>query len=104
MLVRLRVLAPSLLTAILLAPTAAHAGGGGASMPWDGPLQSLINNLTGPLAKTLAIAAIVIAGLIMAFSELSEGAKRLVQGVLGVSVAIFAAQVLASLGLSGALL
>lgn len=102
--VRLRALPPALVTALLLAPTAAHAGGGGAAMPWDGPLQALVNNLTGPLAKTLAVAAIVIAGLIMAFSELTEGAKRLVQGVLGVSVAIFAVQVLASLGLAGALL
>ena len=49
-------LAGALLAALVLLPTAAFAAaaGGGAAMPWTGPLQSLLNNLSGPTARIIA--------------------------------------------------
>ena len=94
----------TLLVILLFAPAAAHAGGGGGTMPWDGPLQAFINALTGGTAKLFGILAFVVSGALMAFTEMSEGLKRLVQAIFGVSLMIFAANVMSAIGLGGAVL
>lgn len=88
----------------LLSPAIAHAGGGGGTMPWDGPLQAFVNALTGGTAKVFGILAFVVSGALMAFTEMSEGLKRLVQAIFGVSVMIFAANIMSAIGLGGAVL
>lgn len=91
------------MTVAFLAPlSAAHAAGGGAPMPWDAPLASLVNNLTGPTARALVIVAIVAAGLLWAFTRHEEGLKRLGQIAFGGAIAMGAVTMLASLGFAGA--
>jgi type IV secretion system protein TrbC len=92
------------LLAVLLTPVAAHAAGagGGATMPWTGPLQILLDNLSGPTARIVAGLGFVIGGGIWAFSRSEEGAKRFGQIVIGAAIAIGAANIVTSLAFVGA--
>jgi type IV secretory pathway VirB2 component (pilin) len=67
---------------------AAHAAGAG--MPWETPLNSLLNSLTGPIAKIAGVAAVVATGLGMAFSEGGSGMRKLVTVAFGLTIAFAA--------------
>lgn len=54
--------------ALLLMPDLAHAAGASSGgMPWESPLQKLIDSLTGPVAIGVSILAIFAAGVALAF-------------------------------------
>lgn len=90
---------------VTVAAPAAHAStGGGSPMPWDTPLQNLLNNLTGPTARALVIIAIVGCGLFWAFTRNEEGLKKLGQIAFGGAIALGAVAMITSLGFSGAVL
>ena len=57
--------------ALLMGPTIAHAAGAGAGtvMPWTGPLQTLLDNLSGPTARIVAGLGFVIGGWLMRKQE-----------------------------------
>jgi type IV secretory pathway VirB2 component (pilin) len=90
--------------ALLMAPAIAYAAGAGAgaAMPWTGPLQTLLDNLSGPTARIMAGLGFVIGGGIWAFSRSEEGAKRFGQIVIGAAIAIGAANIVTSLAFVGA--
>ena len=74
---------------VALAVTApAHAGG--SSMPWEAPLQSILESIEGPVAKIVAVIIIIVTGLSLAFGDTSGGFRRLVQIVFGLSIAFAA--------------
>ena len=73
---------------LLLAPDPAHAAGSG--MPWEAPLQSILESIEGPVAKIVAVIIIIITGLTLAFGDTSGGFRRLVQIVFGLSIAFAA--------------
>ena len=74
--------------AILLAPALAFA-----QSPWERAANNLALTFTGPLARSLALVAIVIGGLLFMFGE--AGAKRQISGIVfGGGLALFAAQFL----------
>jgi type IV secretion system protein VirB2 len=81
----------------LAAPT-----GGGAVMPWTGPLQSLLENLSGPTARIVGALAFVIGGALWAFTRHEEGAKRFAQAIVGIAIMIGAANIVAALAFVGA--
>ena len=85
---------------VLLASEASASGG--AAMPWDGPLQTLADALTGNTVRLVAVIAIAMGGIIWAFTRNEEGAKRIGQAVLGLGIAIGATTFAATLGISGA--
>jgi type IV secretory pathway VirB2 component (pilin) len=101
---RVVIAAASALTAILLLPGLAYGAGagGGAAMPWTGPLQTLLDNLSGPTARIVAGLGFVIGGGVWAFSRSEEGAKRFGQIVIGAAIAIGAANIVTSLAFVGA--
>lgn len=68
-----------------------------APMPWEGPLQMIMNSISGPVAKILGVIAIVIAGLGIAFGESGSGVRKLFQVVLGLAIAFTAASIVATL-------
>ena len=75
-------------TALLLWPTLAFA-----QSPWERAASNLERTFTGPLARSLALVAIVIGGLLFMFGE--AGAKRGIAGIVfGGGLALFAAQFL----------
>ncbi len=67
------------------------------TMPWEGPLQMIMNSISGPIAKILGVIAIVIAGLGIAFGESGSGVRKLFQVVLGLAIAFTAASIVATL-------
>lgn len=69
------------------------ATGFSESLPWETPLQRILESLTGPVAKILGVIAIVIAGFGIAFGEAGSGVRRLFQVVFGLSV-VFSATTL----------
>ena len=66
------------------------AWAGGSSMPWEAPLQSILESIEGPVAKIIAVMIIIITGLTLAFGDTSGGARRLIQIVFGISIAFAA--------------
>ncbi len=72
---------------LLTAPTA-HAAG--SSMPWEAPLQSILESIEGPVAKIVAVIIIIVTGLSLAFGDTSGGFRRLIQIVFGLSIAFAA--------------
>jgi len=65
-----------------------------AQSPWERAALNLQASFTGPLARSLALVAIVIGGLLFMFGE--SGAKRQISGIVfGGGLALFASQFLA---------
>jgi type IV secretory pathway VirB2 component (pilin) len=71
---------------VLAAP--AHAAG--SNMPWEQPLQQVLESIEGPVAKIIAVIIIIVTGLTLAFGDTSGGFRRLVQIVFGISIAFAA--------------
>ena len=64
-----------------------------AQSPWERAANNLALTFTGPLARSLALVAIVIGGLLFMFGE--GGAKRQLSGIVfGGGLALFAGQFL----------
>ncbi|WP_137388816.1 TrbC/VirB2 family protein [Rhodoligotrophos defluvii] len=74
--------------ATLILTPAAHASG--SSMPWEAPLQSILQSIEGPVAKIVAVIIIIVTGLTLAFGDSSGGFRRLIQIVFGLSIAFAA--------------
>jgi type IV secretion system protein VirB2 len=72
----------------LLATGSAQAAG--SNMPWEQPLQQVLQSVEGPVAKIIAVIIIVTTGLTLAFGDSSGGFRRLVQIVFGLSIAFAA--------------
>ncbi|WP_374575970.1 TrbC/VirB2 family protein [Phenylobacterium sp.] len=78
------------LAAALGALAASPAFAAGSSMPWEAPLQSILQSIEGPVAKIIAVIIIIVTGLTLAFGDTSGGFRRLVQIVFGLSIAFAA--------------
>jgi type IV secretory pathway VirB2 component (pilin) len=66
------------------------AWAGGSSMPWEAPLQSILESIQGPVAKIIAVIIIISTGLALAFGDTSGGFRKLIQIVFGLSIAFAA--------------
>ena len=76
---------------ILLSPLfSPPAYAAGSSMPWEAPLQSILQSIEGPVAKIIAVIIIIVTGLTLAFGDTSGGFRRLIQIVFGLSIAFAA--------------
>ena len=67
---------------------AAYASG--SSMPWETPLNSILESVQGPVAKIVSVIIITVTGLTLAFGDTSGGFRRLIQIVFGLSIAFAA--------------
>ncbi|MEG3145020.1 TrbC/VirB2 family protein [Sphingomonas sp. RT2P30] len=83
----LLVAAGGLFFGIAVAPPAFAAG---SSMPWEAPLQQILQSIEGPVAKIVAVIIIIMTGLTLAFGDTSGGSRRLIQIVFGLSIAFAA--------------
>jgi len=68
--------------------TSAYAAG--TNMPWEQPLQQILDSVQGPVAKIVAVIIIIVTGLTWAFGETAGGFRKMVQIVFGLSVAFAA--------------
>ncbi|HEV8406666.1 MAG TPA: TrbC/VirB2 family protein [Sphingomicrobium sp.] len=77
-----------LFLSMLLIASNAHAAGTG--MPWEQPLEKVLESVEGPVAKIVAVIIIITTGLTLAFGETAGGFRRLIQIVFGLSIAFAA--------------
>ena len=75
-------------SSLLACSSAAYAAG--SSMPWEQPLQQVLQSVEGPVAKIVAVIIIIVTGLTLAFGDTSGGFRRLIQIVFGISIAFAA--------------
>src|SRR3546814_16073563 len=68
----------------------------GSSMPWESPLNSLLESIEGPVAKIIAVMVIIMTGLSLAFGETAGGFRRLILIVFGLSLAFPASSIFLS--------
>jgi type IV secretion system protein TrbC len=76
-----------LITACALITPAFAAG---SNMPWEQPLQQILQSIQGPVSKIIAVIIIIVTGLSLAFGDSSGGFRRLIQIVFGLSIAFAA--------------
>ena len=69
---------------------AAQAQAAGSGMPWEEPLQKVLESVQGPVAKIIAVIIIIVTGLTLAFGETAGGFRRLIQIIFGLSIAFAA--------------
>ncbi|MET4177372.1 type IV secretory pathway VirB2 component (pilin) [Bradyrhizobium sp. LA2.1] len=69
---------------------AAPAWAAGSNMPWEQPLNQILQSVEGPVAKIIAVIIIIVTGLTLAFGDSSGGFRRLIQIVFGLSIAFAA--------------
>jgi type IV secretion system protein VirB2 len=62
----------------------------GSNMPWEQPLQQILESVQGPVSKIIAVIIIITTGLSLAFGDTSGGFRRLIQIVFGLSIAFAA--------------
>ncbi len=79
-----------LLLAAAMLMMAGTAKAAGSSMPWEGPLQSILDSIQGPVARIIAVIIIISTGLALAFGDTSGGFRKLIQIVFGLSIAFAA--------------
>lgn len=77
-------------TITIAAVSASPANAAGSSMPWEAPLQRILESIEGPVAKIVAVIIIIVTGLTLAFGDTSGGFRRLIQIVFGLSIAFAA--------------
>jgi type IV secretory pathway VirB2 component (pilin) len=78
-------------TAIGLAfSVTSKASAAGTGMPWEQPLQQVLDSVQGPVAKIVAVIIIITTGLTLAFGETAGGFRKLIQIIFGLSIAFAA--------------
>ena len=73
-----------------LLATIARALAAGSNMPWEQPLQQILQSIEGPVTKIIAVIIIIVTGLSLAFGDAGGGFRRLIQIVFGLSIAFAA--------------
>src|ERR1700676_2970839 len=86
--------------ALVLAPLTAHASTGGGGLPWEAPLTTLSNSITGPVAYGTSIIGIVGAGgiLIFAGGQINEFLRAVLYIVLVIAFVIAAKNTMTAFG------
>lgn len=69
---------------------AGEAWAGGAGMPWEGPLQQIVESITGPVVQAAAVIAVCVFGAGVAFSEGGSSMRRGLGILFGLSIAFAA--------------
>lgn len=72
------------LIALSLLPDSAYAASAG--MPWELPLDTVLNSVTGPVARALGAIVIVMSGLALTMGESSGGTRKLLWVGMGLSI------------------
>jgi type IV secretion system protein VirB2 len=86
---------------VLLLPSEAVAGTGGVDLPWNTPLQNLLDNMTGSTARILAGLMLVVGGIVWGFTRNEEGAKRFGQAIVAIALMFGAVQIVNALAFAG---
>lgn len=74
----------------IIALASSPAWAAGSNMPWEQPLNQILQSVEGPVAKIMAVIVIIVTGLSLAFGDSSGGFRKLIQIVFGLSIAFAA--------------
>ena len=85
---RIRTVALLAVAGLLMATAPVLAAG--SNMPWEQPLQQILQSIEGPVTKIIAVIIIIVTGLSLAFGDAGGGFRRLIQIVFGLSIAFAA--------------
>ncbi len=81
-----------LLAIAMMSTRTALAGAVGAALPWEAPLLNVAQSLTGPIALSVSLIALMVSGGTLVFGgELSEFARRSCVAVLAIAFLVFGA-------------
>lgn len=69
-----------------------------AALPWEDPLDTVVESLTGPVAQGVSVIACVVMGGMLAFGELGGVAKRGIMILFGIAMALFASNFITAIG------
>lgn len=87
---------PSLALLICYSPLAMASTGG--SLPWESPLTSIKDSLTGPVAGSISLIAIMVCGVMLIFGgDFSGFVRGLLNVVLAISVTVGSSSLLSFL-------
>lgn len=86
LIMRLRIVVTMASSIALTTPAVAA----GSNMPWEQPLQQILQSVQGPVSKIMAVIIIIVTGLTLAFGDTAGGFRRLIQIVFGLSIAFAA--------------
>jgi len=97
----------SIILFLALSPSlalAAGTGGGGGALPWETPLQNVQQSMTGPVAKGVALVAIVgaVGALLFLHAEMNQFTRVIVYLVMGIGTLVGANAFLSGSGAQGA--
>jgi type IV secretion system protein TrbC len=97
----------SIIFLLALSPSlglAAGVGGGAGGLPWETPLQNVQQSMTGPVAKGVALVAIVgaIGTMLFLHAEMNTFTRVIVYVVMGIGTLIGANAFLSGSGAQGA--
>jgi type IV secretion system protein TrbC len=89
---------------LMMSRSAWAGGGGGGGLPWETPLNTVAQSLTGPVALSISLIALMVAGGTLVFGgELSEFARRSCVAVLAIAFLVLGAGFMTTLfGVGGA--
>jgi type IV secretory pathway VirB2 component (pilin) len=85
-----RLIAQFVFAAAMLAASCHVALAAGSGMPWEAPLQRILESIEGPVAKVIAVVTIILTGLSLSFGDMGGAFRRMVQVVFGLSIAFAA--------------
>jgi type IV secretion system protein VirB2 len=93
-----------LIAALAFAAQTAFAGGTNGGLPWETPLSKIAQSLTGPVALSISLIALMVAGGTLVFGgELSEFARRSCVAALAIAFLVLGAGFMTTLfGVAGA--
>ena len=94
-------IAAAAVAAALLNTAAAFAGTGGQDMPWNSPMQAILDNITGPTGKVIAGLLIALGGIVWGFTRHEEGFKRVAQAIVAIGLILGATNLVTTLGFQG---
>ena len=90
--------------AVILLPDAAFATtASGGGLPWESPLKTVADSLTGPVAQAISLIGVVVTGAMLVFGgEINEFARRIIMLVLVIALIVSATSVISTLFGTGA--
>ena len=86
--IRARIIVSLVVAGLFAAMSPALAAG--SNMPWEQPLNQILQSIEGPVTKVIAVIVIIMTGLSLAFGDGGGGFRRLIQIVFGLSIAFAA--------------
>lgn len=73
----------------------AHASTSGSGLPWETPLNTFKDSITGPVAFVISILGVIGCGAALIWGgEISDFVRKMIMVILAISILVFATKIL----------